>query len=185
MTVSTRAVSGPDLPCGASRAELLEQYDSSGPAPRGPHQQHCVFCQAFLHEQALAVPFLQLLATQTAGMPAGLPDRVLRRLHVSSGRPTTAVLQVSSGAEGHIAVSAATVRALVRTACGEVAGAEVQRVDVVVTEPPRVGVLLLLERASTLPQTARHVQGRAAAALSRIAGVQAVVDVTVIGVDRL
>ncbi len=174
------------LSCGRSTVNLLEQFEQHGSAPADPHQLTCRYCRAFLEQQELAAKALGALTRQGVVTPAGLADRVVRRLAVGSVRPRGPVVHVPAAQldTGRLCLTAPAVRSLVRGAVRGVEGARVVQVDVE-EGGVRVRVRIVVDRASALAQMAPQVQSRVAAVLSQLAGLVAAVDVIVVDVARL
>jgi len=172
------------LSCGRSTVNLLEQFEQHGSAPADPHQRTCRYCRAFLEQQELAAKALGALTRQGVVTPAGLADRVVRRLAVGSVRPRGPVVHVPAAPldTGRLGLTAPAVRSLVRGAVRGVEGARVVQVDV---EEGGVRVRIVVDRASALAQLAPLVQSRVRAVLSQLAGLVAAVDVIVVDVARL
>jgi len=174
------------LSCGRSTVHLLEQFEQHGSAPADPHQRTCRYCRAFLEQQELAAKALGALTRQGVVTPAGLADRVVRRLAVGSVRPRGPVVHVPAAPldTGRLGLTAPAVRSLVRGAVRGVEGARVVQVDVE-EGGVRVRVRIVVDRASALAQLAPLVQSRVGAVLSQLAGLVAAVDVIVVDVARL
>ncbi len=176
------------LSCGRSTVHLLEQFEQHGSAPADPHQRTCRYCRAFLEQQELAAKALGALARQGVVTPAGLADRVVRRLAVGSVRPRGPVVHVPAAPldTGRLGLTPPAVRSLVRGAVRGVEGARVVQVDVEEGGVRvRVRVRIVVDRASALAQMAPLVQSRVGAVLSQLAGLVAAVDVIVVDVARL
>jgi len=174
------------LSCGRSTVNLLEQFEQHGSAPADPHQRTCRYCRAFLEQQELAAKALGALTRQGVVTPAGLADRVVRRLAVGSVRPRGPVVHVPAAPldTGQLGLTAPAVRSLVRGAVRGVEGARVVQVDVE-EGGVRVRVRIVVDRASALAQLAPLLQSRVGAVLSQLAGLVAAVDVIVVDVARL
>ena len=174
------------LSCGRSTMNLLEQFEQHGSAPADRHQRTCRYCRAFLEQQELAAKALGALTRQGVVTPAGLADRVVRRLAVGSVRLRGPVVHVPAASldTGRLGLTAAAVRSLVRGAVRGVEGARVVQVDVE-EGGVRVRVRIVVDRASALAQMAPLVQSRVGAVLSQLAGLVAAVDVIVVDVARL
>ena len=186
MTQTSEAGIDGALSCGRSMVNLLEQFEQHGSAPADPHQRTCRYCRAFLEQQELAAKALGALTRQGVVTPAGLADRVVRRLAVGSVRPRGPVVHVPAAQldTGRLCLTAPAVRSLVRGAVRGVEGARVVQVDVE-EGGVRVRVRIVVDRASALAQMAPLVQSRVGAVLSQLAGLVAAVDVIVVDVARL
>ncbi len=169
------------LPCGASLVALVDQADDGRLEPAGAHQATCAYCRQALRTAATVDQAMGLLRATTGPVPAGLVDRVMRR--VRQTRRDTAVIELSAADRragptllvgGGIRVRRQVVADIARAAATTLRGVTVARA----AAQPRPGAPgtveitlgLLVDGRTPLPELARLVRQAVRAAVRRALG---------------
>lgn len=169
------------LPCGVSLAALVDQADGGRLEPADAHQATCPSCRQALRTAATVDQAMGLLRATTGPVPAGLVDRVMRR--VRQTRPDTADIELSAARDragrpvlvsGGIRVRRQVVADIARAAATTLRGVRVARAAAQ-PRPGAPGTLeitlgLLVDGRTPLPELAGLVRRAVRAAVRRALG---------------
>lgn len=115
--------SGPDrLPCGRSWAALLDQLDDQPPGPIDDHRGSCPHCRAASAEIERYRQSLAAVVGEAVTAPAGLTERVMRRVRDAARDGWYSVI---AGDHGSTRIAARVIATLARQAAARVPGVAV------------------------------------------------------------
>jgi len=167
------------LPCGVPLAALVDQADAGRLEPADAHQATCAYCGDALRTAATVDQAMGLLRSTTGPVPAGLVDRVMRR--VQQTRRDNSLIDVPASARagqflvgGGIRVRRQVVADIARVAATTLRGVTVAQA----AAQPRPGAPgaveitmgLLVDGRTPMPELARRVRQLVRTAVRRALG---------------